>query len=143
MTTVSRDDAALLSEPALDTQIRTLWWEGFSLRKIADRLGVSHETVRQRLLALLNELSPELYRKRRDGAARLDAVYDALVAYKQAHDGCAPAIRELMELTRYASTSGVVDALRRLQQQGRVRLGGGARQIYVVGAAWSPPDGEV
>src|SRR5690606_31490993 len=70
---------------------------------------------------------------------RMKLVLDAIVAYKAAHDGCSPTIREITEATDISSTSLVKGYLERLEEAGKIRLSGEhgtSRGIEVVGAQW-------
>lgn len=81
-----------------------------------------------------SELTPE---------QKVDALYDFIVAYKTAHDGNSPTLREIeaSEDAPYNSTSHASEALRKLEERGQIRLAGAgrARSIEVVGARWVPP----
>lgn len=67
-------------------------------------------------------------------------VYEFIVAYKRAHDGCAPTIREIMVACGYLTTSAVYYMLKRLQDDGLIEFDlKSSRSIRVVGAAWQPP----
>jgi repressor LexA len=52
---------------------------------------------------------------------RQQDLLDAIVAYKAEHDGCAPSIRELMDITDTTSTSVVAYHLKRLELKGYIR----------------------
>lgn len=64
-------------------------------------------------------------------------VYQAIVDHKRAHDGNAPTIRQLQETCGIASTSNVVHHLDRLALAGLIESDFGARNIRVVGGAWT------
>ena len=66
------------------------------------------------------------------------AVLDAIVVYKQAHDGNSPTIRYLAEATGL-TTSQVHKYLGDLSELGAIRLAEGSRAaaIEVVGGRWS------
>lgn len=68
------------------------------------------------------------------------AVFDFIVAYKRAQDGCAPSIREIMAACGIHSTSGAHRILHKLERQGKIELShrsGDTRSIRVVGGRWS------
>jgi SOS-response transcriptional repressor LexA len=62
-------------------------------------------------------------------------IYNFLVAYKTAHDGNSPSIREICEATGFASTSHVAYILTQLERHGKIKVTG-VRQIAVVGGEW-------
>lgn len=71
----------------------------------------------------------------------VDEIYRYIVAYKQAHDGNSPTIRQIQERCDVSSTSMVNHYLERLQQAGRVQIvdkpdGSKGRHIAVVGGRW-------
>jgi RNA polymerase sigma factor (sigma-70 family) len=55
-----REALARLTDPLDRDLVRLRFFEGLSLRQVAARLGLSHETVRQRFHALLDRLGREL-----------------------------------------------------------------------------------
>lgn len=67
-------------------------------------------------------------------------VYRAIVSFKMDHDGCAPQLRELMEMAHMSSTSVVTHHLARLARAGLIEYGGKARTIHVRGGRWLPPE---
>jgi SOS-response transcriptional repressor LexA len=68
-----------------------------------------------------------------------DQVFTFIKHYKAAHDGISPTRREIMSALNLSSTSVVEYNLRKLERQGRVRLGesGCPRNIRVIGGQWS------
>lgn len=74
--------------------------------------------------------------------ARTMEVYDAIIKYKRAHDGCSPSSAWLVENTSYKSKSAIWYALDRLRQMKLIRLSYWKqhRSIEVVGARWLTPD---
>ena len=74
---------------------------------------------------------------------RIRYVFDAICAYKLAHDGCSPTRDELVELTQTSKTS-VHTIVRVLEARGllcRATNRNSAGKIYVVGGVWLPPEG--
>jgi repressor LexA len=66
---------------------------------------------------------------------RQEALLDAIIAYKDKHDGCAPSIRELVIATDITSTSVVSYHLSRLELKGYIRRQPGvSRTIEVLSA---------
>jgi hypothetical protein len=96
------------------------------------------EEIKAAILARVVEIGT----KRPSFEERYMEVYRAIVEYKQRHDGVPPGLRELIELTSYASTSAVNYALEKLEEEGLIRRGGHykKRKIEVVGARWLSPD---
>ncbi len=73
-------------------------------------------------------------------ADRRRAVYDFIVAYKRAHDGNSPSIRDIMRGCGYATTSAVGFHLNALERAGLIRMRRfTGRTIEIVGGAWQPP----
>lgn len=67
-------------------------------------------------------------------------IYDFIVQYKQAHDGCSPTIREIMQACDYKTTSAVYYILKRLTVEGLIELDPrNSRSIRIVGGQWHPP----
>lgn len=66
-------------------------------------------------------------------------VYQAIVMFKMDNDGCAPQLRELMDLAHMSSTSVVTHHLVRLASAGLIEYGKKARMIHVRGGRWTPP----
>lgn len=65
------------------------------------------------------------------------ALYDVIVDYKRANDGCAPDHRELMALADISSTSVVAHYLDHLERAGLITRRQGSRQIHVRGGQWT------
>lgn len=65
-------------------------------------------------------------------------VYDYIVWFKREYDGLAPSVREICLECGLSSTSTAVYHLRRLVEQGLLRVLGGRlnRGIMVVGGQW-------
>jgi hypothetical protein len=78
-------------------------------------------------------------------AARLERLYRAIVDYKTENDGCAPSLRQLIDLTDYTSVSVVRYGIETLELKGRIEVivGKGNQMcgIKVVGARWIAPEG--
>ena len=69
-----------------------------------------------------------------------ERVYRYIVAYKRAHDGCAPTVRDICDACTISSTSVAAYYLRQLEAARRIEWqGGAARTIEVVGGRWQPP----
>jgi len=64
-------------------------------------------------------------------------LYEAIVEYKRAHDGCAPGHRELMALAGMSSTSVVAHHLAHLVRAGLITGGGRKQGIQVRGGRWT------
>lgn len=78
-----------------------------------------------------------LYRKRR-ATGQHAALYDAIVAYKRAHDGISPSLRNLMEAVGYSSLSTAAYAVEDLVAEGLITRGERqSRHICVVGGLWT------
>lgn len=71
-------------------------------------------------------------------ASRQSRIFDFIVAHKRAHDGIPPTIRQICQACGISSSSMVQLYLRKLQDEGKIRLGEGssARSIIVVGGRW-------
>ena len=120
-----------------------------SLRQIADADKSNTEAVRDKLRYYHKEEFKKIARQRsalRKTARqqRLGELMSFLVGYKRNHDGCSPALREIMANTSYTSTSVVVYSLEALERQGRIKYAsenGESRRIMVIGGEWtySPP----
>jgi SOS-response transcriptional repressor LexA len=68
-------------------------------------------------------------------------VLAAIIAYKRAHDGRSPAVREIGAACGITSTSVIHRLLRELASEGRIRIPGGVnRGIEVAGGAWVHAD---
>lgn len=52
---------ALLTDPLDRDIVRLRFFEGISLRQVAERVGCNHETVRQRYHAILRRLGHDLH----------------------------------------------------------------------------------
>lgn len=66
---------------------------------------------------------------------------DFIVEFKTAHNGNSPTVRGIMEGAGIGSTSVVAYYLRKLECEGRVKIGGrGSRYLEVVGSSWSLND---
>lgn len=65
-----------------------------------------------------------------------DAVMDFIIAYKKAHDGNSPSIREIMVGCDISSTSTVSYHLNKLAKKGRITRSRANRSIEVKGGAW-------
>lgn len=78
---------------------------------------------------------------------RLERLYAAIVAYKSAHDGCSPSLRQLIDATDHTSTFVVRRSIETLELQGRVKVirnkQGQMCGIKIVGARWVAPEGEI
>ena len=78
-----------------------------------------------------------LYRKRR-ATGQHAALYDAIVAYKRAHDGISPSLRDLMVAVGHASISTTAYAMGDLVADGLITRGHNqSRHICVVGGVWT------
>lgn len=76
----------------------------------------------------------------RRGEIGLDEMFDFIVSYKRKHDGNSPTIRILAKELGYSSTSLVFDRLSKLEDAGKIRVGGGkARSIEVIGGEYVSP----
>lgn len=67
-------------------------------------------------------------------------VFDYIVAYKLAHDGIAPTVREIVSnVAGVSSTSHSQYCLEKLEKEGLIEAGGGKkpRYIKVLGGLWS------
>jgi SOS-response transcriptional repressor LexA len=74
---------------------------------------------------------------------RSEDVYDAIIAYKSAHDGNSPTLRQLGAACGIASTFHVSLLLTRLEENGLIkRTPFKPCSIQVVGATWHPPEVE-
>ena len=74
-------------------------------------------------------------------AATRERIFSFIVAYKQAHDGVAPTLREIAEACHIV-LSGAHYHLSRLEADHRVRFSDSrSRTIEIVGGTWLPPDG--
>jgi SOS-response transcriptional repressor LexA len=74
--------------------------------------------------------------------ATRERIYAFIVAYKQAHDGIAPTLREIAEACHIV-LSGVHYHLSRLESEQRVRFSDSrSRTIEIVGGIWQPPEGD-
>jgi SOS-response transcriptional repressor LexA len=66
------------------------------------------------------------------------AVLAFIVAYKSAHDGNSPSVREIGEAVGISSSSVVTHILGNLERAGAItRTGEAARAIVVTGGQWS------
>lgn len=66
-----------------------------------------------------------------------DRVYDFIVAWKKAHDGNSPSIRQLTDECNTGSTSVTAHILEKLESEGRIKVEDRqARQIVVIGGEW-------
>jgi len=70
--------------------------------------------------------------------ARRMVVYWAIIAYKATHDGCSPALTDLMETCKIRSKSTIKYHLTRLENAGLIRKPKHdcARGIEVTGGSW-------
>lgn len=75
---------------------------------------------------------------------RQQEVLQFVVAFKRAHDGNSPSIREIMDGCRIASTSLVAFYLAELEKRNKISLepsdgrgSGKARRIEVIGGQWT------
>jgi hypothetical protein len=66
-------------------------------------------------------------------------VYAYIIRYKQAHDGVAPTVREIMDACDVSSSSVVAYNLDKLVLAGLIRCRARRRHIEVVGGKWLPP----
>lgn len=66
-------------------------------------------------------------------------IFWAIVKYKSRHDGCSPALTDLVEICGSGSKSTIKYHLARLRAAGRIRMPGrnNARGIEVVGGHWT------
>jgi len=80
--------------------------------------------------------SPAVKRERELSQRDLD-LFQAIVEYKRANDGCAPDHRELMALAKMSSTSVVSHYLDHLERAGLITRRQGSRQIHVRGGQWT------
>ena len=117
-----------------DRALRDLLERGIRQSAIARRYGVTRQAVSWRLA------SP-----RREHACRVEmtairvAILAMIIAYKKAHDGNSPTVREIAEAVG-RTCSPVYQQLRVLEQMGRIRLLGdrwSTRRICVVGGRWT------
>lgn len=68
------------------------------------------------------------------------AVLRYIIAYKQAHDGNSPSIREIMRELGIPGTCHMSYILKRLQADGWIYLEPyNSRSIHVIGGRWLPP----
>jgi SOS-response transcriptional repressor LexA len=65
------------------------------------------------------------------------AVLDYIIAYKIAHDGNSPTLREIMIACRVTSTSNMSYILADLAKTGQIVINPGSRGIEVIGGRWS------
>jgi len=104
--------------------------QGYTQTAIAAMYGVTPQAVSYRKVRLLGSARREL-------GATSRAVFEAIVAYKRAHDGNSPTIRELSEYVGRVY-SVIHHHLQVLERSGLIRLEGAysARRICVVGGRW-------
>jgi hypothetical protein len=75
-------------------------------------------------------------------AATRERIFAFIVAYKQAHDGNAPSLREIADACHIV-LSGAHYHLNRLELENRVHLSGPrCRTIEIVGGTWQPPESD-
>lgn len=65
------------------------------------------------------------------------AVFDFIVAYKRAHDGNSPTLRQIMDARGISSTSVAHNILHGLERSGFIRILPGSQGIVVIGGCWS------
>lgn len=88
----------------------------YAMRRITDRRGIGLSNIGN------------------EGAADIFAM---VIAYKLAHDGNAPSVRQLMAMLDYSSPAGVQFALEILYDAGLLERGSKrARYLKVVGGSW-------
>lgn len=75
----------------------------------------------------------------KDLPARSIQIFGAVVKYKLRHDGCSPALSDLVEMCGSGAKSTIKYHLARLEVAGRIRMPGrnNARGIEVVGGRWT------
>lgn len=82
------------------------------------------------------------YQETDQAVATRERVFEFVVAYKKEHDGNSPSLREIADACHIV-VSGAYYHLSRLELDNRVRISGPrSRTIEIVGATWSPPEGE-
>ncbi len=72
----------------------------------------------------------------------LEDMFRFIVAFKRAHDGNSPTLREIGAACGIPTTSVTAYNLQRLESMGRIHLGqdkSSARRIHVVGGVWTWP----
>ena len=113
-------------------EILTLAQAGLTHAEIARQIGLSRERIGQ----IVGRRG-----RTRNPSARMDLVYQAIVAYMTQHHGLPPTVRELMDATGITSTSLMNGYLRKLADQERIAFleGSNARNFYLPGATWTPP----
>lgn len=80
----------------------------------------------------------DIFGQKQNLLARRAVLFDAIVAYKRAHDGNSPSVRDLMAAVEYSSTASTFWLLERLEADGRIaRNPNRSRHICVVGGAWT------
>ena len=77
-------------------------------------------------------------KKRRKINERLTDVFNFIVEFKKAHDGLSPTVREIGEACKISSTSVVAYYLKKLQDEGSIKLlGTKTRGIMVKNGRWN------
>lgn len=111
--------------------IRTLAAKGVQPEVLADTYGMESKRVN----AIVNG---QRYTVGDDKPGR---VYRFLVDYMTTHHGLPPSVREIMIGAKISSTSMVVYLLRKLADKEKIVFieGSSARNFYLPGATWTPP----
>lgn len=113
--------------------IKKLAAAGVQLPTIARTYGLQPDYV-SRIVAGPRRNSPDL-------EGRLQTVYGFILSYMTAHHGLPPSIREIAEGTQIKASSLIFFYLRKLEERGQIAFTGqsGARNFYLPGAIWTPP----
>jgi SOS-response transcriptional repressor LexA len=72
---------------------------------------------------------------------KYNQIYDYIVAFKKAHDGNSPTIREIGDAVGVSSTSQANHYLDVMVKLGMITRDGKFRMIGIPGGVWSPPTG--
>jgi SOS-response transcriptional repressor LexA len=66
-----------------------------------------------------------------------DELLNWIIGFKTVHDGVGPTLQEICDKFNWVSKNTAAHALDRLEEQGRITLGDGARMIFVTGGTWT------
>ncbi len=72
--------------------------------------------------------------------ATKEAVFRAIIDYKQANDGNSPSPKMLAEILGYSSKNALIRRLKQLEKEGLIRRVPRSSHIHVVGGLWIPPE---